>query len=103
MFHRWLCPQASPDGRSLGDCPFTQRANLALKLKKVNTSLVLINLSDKPEWFKKLTPAGSVPVLEFGNETITDSMEAVRYLDKTHPTPPLDLPGNKEAEEATSE
>lgn len=98
----YLLPlQSSPDGRTLGDCPFTHRTNLALKLKGVNTTLVLINLSTKPEWFKKLNPAGTVPVLEFGNETICDSYEAVRYLDKTHPNPPLDLPGNKEAEEVT--
>ena len=69
----------------------------------MNTTLVLIDLANKPEWFKKFNPAGSVPVLEFGNETIADSYQAVRHLETTHPSPALDLPGNKQAEEATCE
>lgn len=94
--------QASPDGRSLGDCPFTQRANLALRLKGVkNVTLILIDLGSKPEWFKKMS--NSVPVLERTDGTMTssDSYEIVQYLDRTYRDPPLNLPGNKEAEEVT--
>ena len=42
--------QASPDGKSLGDCPFTQRANLALKIKNVRATYILIDLTNKPKW-----------------------------------------------------
>ena len=65
-------------------------------------TLVLIDLGNKPEWFKKI--ANSVPVLERadGTVTIADSYQIVQYLDRTYPDPPLDLPGNTEAEKVTS-
>ena len=60
--------QASPDGKSLGDCPFTQRANLALKVKKVRVTYVLIDLHNKPKWYFIVNPAGTAPALEFGDK-----------------------------------
>ncbi|XP_003386053.1 PREDICTED: glutathione S-transferase DHAR1, mitochondrial-like [Amphimedon queenslandica] len=96
--------KASPDGRGLGDCPFTHRANIGLKAKGVtDVSLVLIDLSNKPEWYKKLNPAGSVPALQYDDEIITDSYKILEYLDETYPEPPLNPPNNKEAEEATGQ
>ncbi len=40
-------------------------------------------------------------MLQFGGTVIADSYEIVEYLDGTYPAPPLNLPGNKEAEEVT--
>ena len=97
----YVSPQASPDLKSLGDCPFTQRANLALKIKKVTSTYILVNLYDKPKWYLKVNQAGSVPTLEFGDRTITDSYEIVQYLDATYPNPPLKPEGNEEAEKVT--
>ena len=34
---------------------------------------------------------------------IGDSYEIVRYLEDTYPSPPLDIPGNAEAEQATGQ
>lgn len=93
--------KASPDGKSLGDCPFTQRANIALKLKGVQATYIIIDLHNKPKWFLEVNPAGSTPALQFGDRVIGDSYEIVQYLEKTYPNPSLNLPGNKEAEEAT--
>ena len=60
--------QASPDGKSLGDCPFTQRANLALKVKKVPVTYILIDLSNKPKWYFSVNSAGTAPALQFGDQ-----------------------------------
>lgn len=93
--------QASPDGKSLGDCPFTQRANLALKVKGVRVTYILIDLGNKPKWYFAVNPAGTAPSLQFGDRVITDSYDIVQYLDSTYPTPSLKPPGDKEAEEVT--
>lgn len=86
----------------MGDCPFTQRANLALKLKGIkNVTIILIDLANKPEWYKGINAVGSVPTLEFNDKVITDSYEIVKYLDEAYPDPPLEPCNNKEAEEVT--
>lgn len=41
--------------------------------------------------------------MQFGDKVIGDSYEIVQYLDRTYPDPPLNPPGNKEAEEATGQ
>lgn len=94
-----LTSQASPDGKSLGDCPFTHRANLAFKIKKVPATYVLIDLRNKPKWYSAVNPAGTVPALSFGDRTITESADMVEYLDTTYPSPSLKQQGNQEAEE----
>ena len=95
--------QVSPDGKSLGDCPFSQRANLAFKVKKVSATYTLIDLGNKPNWFLALSPAGSVPVLDTGSKIIDDSYEIVQYLDTTYPSPSLKPPGNEAAEKETGD
>ena len=61
----------------------------------------MINLKERPKWYFQVNPAGTTPALQFGDQTIENSYQIVEYLDQTFPTPPLNLPGNKEAEEAT--
>ena len=41
-----------------------QRARLVLAAKGIEYERVNINLKDKPEWFLKLNPHGTVPVIE---------------------------------------
>lgn len=95
--------QASPDGKSLGDCPFTQRANLAFKIKKVPATYIIIDLSNKPQWFLDLFPTTkSTPAIQYGNDgLIGDSYEIVQHLDKAYPSPSLKPPGNENAEAVT--
>jgi glutathione S-transferase len=93
--------KASPDGKSLGDCPFTQRANLALKIKNVRATYILIDLAHKPKWYFSVNPAGTAPALDVGARVIGDSYDILCHLDQAHPAPSLDLPGNSEAEEVT--
>lgn len=48
-------------------------------------------------------PGGTTPALQFGDTLLGDSYKIVEYLDQTYPSPPLSLPGNKEAEEVTGQ
>lgn len=85
----------------MGDCPFTQRANLAFKVKKVRCTYILIDLGNKPKWYFTVNPPGTAPAVQFGDRVIGDSYEIVQYLDATYPSPSLKPPGNEEAEKVT--
>jgi glutathione S-transferase len=44
-------------------CPFTQRANIALREHGVTFDVVFLGGGEKPDWFDALSPTGRVPVL----------------------------------------
>lgn len=76
-----LFVKASKDGTSIGDCPFCQKAAMALHANNVNFDVTLIDLSNKPEDFlKTINPKGSVPcaVIKETSEIITDSDEIIQ-------------------------
>lgn len=75
-------------------CPYVQRASIALAEKNVAFERINIDLADKPDWFRKISPLGKVPLLMVGNEVLFESSVIVEYLDETveprlHPTDPL--------------
>jgi len=76
-------------------CPYVQRAVITLKLKKVPYELKAIDLRDPPEWFKKISPMGKVPVLVVDHQTpLFESAVINEYLDeitepRLNPTDPL--------------
>ncbi|XP_065886428.1 uncharacterized protein [Dysidea avara] len=96
-----LYAKASPDGKGLGDCPFTQRANLALTIKGVTPEYIYIDLHNKPDWFFQINPEGSVPVLDTGDRKITQSAEIVIFAEEKYPNPTLRQPGNDKAMEVS--
>lgn len=51
-------------------CPYVQRAVTVLEEHSVNYKRIDINLADKPDWFKTLSPLGKVPVLLVNDETV---------------------------------
>ena len=69
-------------------CPFVQRVTAALEAKAVPYEIEYISLSDKPQWFLDLSPAGQVPLLitESG-QVLFESDAIVEYLDEV--TAPL--------------
>lgn len=87
----FLCAKAGPDGNSLGDCPFTWKANLALRFKENDFKTFYIDLSDKPQWFLDLTESGSTPVFVDGSSAIGDSDEIVEYADEIGPKKDITL------------
>ncbi|MDX1655109.1 MAG: glutathione S-transferase N-terminal domain-containing protein, partial [Candidatus Competibacteraceae bacterium] len=61
-------------------CPFVQRSVIALKEKGAQFEIAYIDLKDPPEWFKKLSPLGKVPLLRVGEEVLFESAAINEYL-----------------------
>jgi len=76
-------------------CPFVQRSVITLKHKKAPFDIKYIDLENPPEWFKKISPLGQVPVLIVDGKTpIFESAVINEYIDETvgsplHPRDPL--------------
>jgi glutathione S-transferase len=75
-------------------CPYVQRAAIALAEKNVPFERITIDLANKPDWFKAISPLGKVPLLMVGEEVLFESAVIVEYLDETveprlHPADPL--------------
>lgn len=87
-----LFVKAGKDGKGVGDCPFSQRANMYIRmtLKDSDFEIIPVNTVDKPEYFLKINADGKVPVLvdgQNGNKIIPDSAEITQYLNKLFPKP----------------
>jgi glutathione S-transferase len=75
-------------------CPYVQRAAIVLAEKNIPFERIDIDLSDKPDWFKAISPLGKVPLLKVGDEVLFESAVIVEYLEETrnpplHPADPL--------------
>lgn len=76
-------------------CPYVQRAVIALSEKEVPFRRVDIDLLDKPDWFRAVSPLGRVPLLRVGDATLFESAVIVEYLEEVagrpmHPADPLE-------------
>ncbi|WP_181175951.1 glutathione S-transferase family protein [Mesorhizobium sp. B2-7-2] len=79
-------------------CPYVQRAAISLAEKGVPFERVDVDLANKPDWFKAVSPLGKVPLLRVrhGNaqEVIFESAVILEFLEETeanplHPADPL--------------
>lgn len=68
-------------------CPYVQRAAISLAEKNVLFERKNVDLSNRPEWFKKISPLGRVPVLLDGEQPIFESAAILEYLEETQPNP----------------
>jgi len=66
-------------------CPYVQRAVIALTEKGVAFERVYVDLANKPDWFKALSPLGKTPVLKVGETAIFESAVILEYLEETQP------------------
>jgi glutathione S-transferase len=64
-------------------CPYVQRAAIVLAEKNVPFTRRGIDLSNKPDWFLKISPLGKTPVLLVGDVAIFESAVICEYLDET--------------------
>lgn len=80
-------------------CPYVQRAAIALAEKGVPFERIYIDLTEKPDWFRALSPLGKVPLLQVrdGNRdaVIFESSVILEFLEETqanplHPADPLE-------------
>jgi glutathione S-transferase len=75
-------------------CPYVQRAAIALAEKGMPFTRRDVDLANKPDWFKAISPLGKVPLLQVDNVVLFESTVIVEYLEETqapalHPVPPV--------------
>jgi glutathione S-transferase len=75
-------------------CPFVQRSVITLLEKNIDFDITYIELSNKPDWFLKISPFGKVPVLKINDSVLFESSVINEYLDEItppsiHPKDPL--------------
>ncbi|HLP68314.1 MAG TPA: glutathione S-transferase family protein [Rhizobium sp.] len=68
-------------------CPYVQRAVISLSEKAIPFKRIDIDLSQKPDWFKAISPLGKTPVLKVGDHSIFESAVILEYLEETRPHP----------------
>ena len=72
-------------------CPYVQRAAISLTEKGVPFERITIDLADKPDWFKAISPLGKVPLLivqSNGEETVIfESAVILEFLEETQGNP----------------
>lgn len=72
-------------------CPYVQRAAISLAEKGVPFERVTIDLANKPDWFKAISPLGKVPLLIVhanGEETVIfESAVILEFLEETQANP----------------
>lgn len=70
-------------------CPYVQRAAIVLAEKSVPFEREYIDLANKPDWFRAISPLGKVPLLLIrhdGDEAaIFESSVICEYLEETQP------------------
>ncbi|MGC1305832.1 MAG: glutathione S-transferase family protein [Phormidesmis sp.] len=76
-------------------CPFVQRAVILLQEKEIPYQLTYIDLANKPDWFRQISPLGKVPLLKVGPEVLFESAVICEYIDEItlgslHPPDPLE-------------
>uniref|UniRef100_A0A8C4SSL9 Chloride intracellular channel protein n=1 Tax=Erpetoichthys calabaricus TaxID=27687 RepID=A0A8C4SSL9_ERPCA len=78
-----LFVKASEDGKSIGNCPFSQRLFMILWLKGVNFTLTTVDMKRAPEFLKSIAPGTQPPFLMYDGELKTDSNKIEEFLEAT--------------------
>jgi len=66
-------------------CPYVQRAVITLLEKDIPHERTYIDLSNKPDWFRQISPLGKVPLLKVDEEVLFESAVICEYLDEITP------------------
>lgn len=89
-------PHFPDDGKlrlySMKFCPYAQRAHLVLDAKNIPYHTAFINLTEKPEWFHKVSALSKVPALEIPGENgdaLIESLIICDYIDEKYHQHPL--------------
>ena len=81
-------------------CPFAQRSAIVVKEKGIDCDITYINPKEPPDWFKKISPLGKVPLLKLDDTVLFESVVIMEYLDEVtppslHPADPLQKAQNR--------
>lgn len=77
-------------------CPYVQRAVVTLLEKEIPYDRTYIDLANKPDWFRQMSPLGKVPLLIVDDRSVLfESAVICEYLDEVtlgslHPPEPLE-------------
>ncbi|UBF30703.1 glutathione S-transferase family protein (plasmid) [Kovacikia minuta CCNUW1] len=66
-------------------CPYVQRAVIILLEKGIPYQRTDVDLSNKPDWFRQISPLGKVPLLKVGDQVLFESAVICEYLDEITP------------------
>ena len=77
-------------------CPYCARVRIVLAEKDVEYEVVVIDLSDRPDWLYEKNPLGKVPVIEEDGFVLPESAVIMEYLEERYPEPAL-LPADPAA------
>ncbi|WP_189639809.1 FtsZ-binding protein FzlA [Paramylibacter ulvae] len=69
--------------------PFSRKARLVLAEKKIEVELIEERFWEERSEFRRLNPAGKVPVLKVDDFILSESNAICEYLEEKHPNPPL--------------
>lgn len=69
---------------SFDRCPYVQRAAIVLLEKGVPFEKIYVDLSNKPDWFLKISPFGKVPLLKVGEQVLFESIPIAEYLEEVY-------------------
>ncbi len=61
-------------------CPFAQRAIILLNTQKIDFKITYINPMDAPDWFKKISPTGQVPLLKVDDKIVFESVVIAEFI-----------------------
>jgi len=75
--------------------PFSRKVRLCLAEKKIEVELIEERYWEQDGDFLRRNPAGKIPVLKMGGQTMSDSTAIREYLEEKHPSPAL-LPRSAE-------
>ena len=70
-------------------CPYAQRTRMMMIEKGIPYSLTEVDLYNKPDWWKELSPHGKVPLIRHGDDIVYESRIINEYLEEIFPDPPL--------------
>lgn len=67
-------------------CPYVQRSVIVLREKNIPYRRTDIDLADKPDWFREISPLGKVPILVTGERrSLFESAVICEYLNDITP------------------
>lgn len=65
-------------------CPYVERSRIVLEEKNIPYDITYIDLSEKPDWFLKISPRGKVPVLLVDDAPIFESMVINEFIEEAY-------------------
>ncbi|CAC9435553.1 Glutathione S-transferase-like [Bathymodiolus heckerae thiotrophic gill symbiont] len=80
-------------------CPFAQRTVILLNTQKLDFEITYINPMNPPDWFKKISPTGQVPLLKVDDKIVFESSVISEFVNDIGT---LDLHPNDVVEKANN-